>query len=465
MWSTLRVGSQSLVQSVRVGPRTQFTSGLTDQAAIAVIYKGTIALICLLAIIINASAFLLGNDYDLPRVYGLIPLAGFAVVLWYLYVRRHYRLLALMLLAPYLFIGIAMLALWSVNEPTGLLTLGFVIVLAGVMFGARAIVPTTFGLSVVIVTLQLLDAVGWIDPDETKLALPPNLADVATWMTLLFIFALISWLSGKRLEQSLKRALQAEADLEDEKILLERRLRQKTRELEAAHIEELHQLYRFAELGQLSTILLHDLANNLTVLTMDIDDLSRERTGQAVARARESIGYLEKMIKGVRMRLSDSDVPERFDALSMIEETINALGSRAQRAGVVIEYEPSRAKSFYVMGDSIRLGHALTILITNAIEASAKPAGRSEKKAVVIVAKTAAQALSVNVSDHGEGIAPAARTDLFKPFTSHKPDGMGIGLFMAHDIIVRHFGGSLTLDPSLYQTRFVVTIPRASGRP
>ena len=74
----------------------------------------------------------------------------------------------------------------------------------------------------------------------------------------------------------------AEDELRIEKSLLAVRLEKRTQKLQAAQLKEMQQLYRFAELGQLSTALLHDLANHLTVLTIDIEDIHKKQHSQHI---------------------------------------------------------------------------------------------------------------------------------------------------------------------------------------
>jgi C4-dicarboxylate-specific signal transduction histidine kinase len=56
--------------------------------------------------------------------------------------------------------------------------------------------------------------------------------------------------------------------------------------------------------------------------------------------------------------------------------------------------------------------------------------------------KAAAGGVIVSVRDTGPGLAPSMETDLFKPFHTTKPHGLGMGLSICRSIIIGH-GGSL----------------------
>jgi two-component system sensor kinase FixL len=51
----------------------------------------------------------------------------------------------------------------------------------------------------------------------------------------------------------------------------------------------------------------------------------------------------------------------------------------------------------------------------------------------------------VSVADTGPGIDPEIRAQLFQPFMTTKPDGLGVGLSISRTIIDAH-GGKLWVD-------------------
>jgi hypothetical protein len=59
-------------------------------------------------------------------------------------------------------------------------------------------------------------------------------------------------------------------------------------------------MYRFAELGQLGVTLLHDLANHLTALILEVEGIKNKQQTTDISHAREIISYLEGIVDETR---------------------------------------------------------------------------------------------------------------------------------------------------------------------
>jgi signal transduction histidine kinase len=108
--------------------------------------------------------------------------------------------------------------------------------------------------------------------------------------------------------------------------------------------------------------------------------------------------------------------------------------------------------------DADRLTQALGNLLTNAIKYT--PAGGT----VDLSAGLHDESIWISVSDTGPGIAPEERARIFEPFyrgqaSRRFPQGMGLGLAIAHDVVVAH-GGRLEVESTSQQgSRFTLWLP------
>lgn len=427
-----------------------------------IILRGTLLVNVALILLLCHSYFIAGNDYVSQRLFIALATLIYLIVANILFQRSRHMVAAWMVLVLYMVIANSTLILWSINAPVGVLAVGFVLILAGVMLGAKYILPVTATSILLLILIESLDAAGIIHPDRSALAIEPGFGDVGTYGTIFAVFALITWLAGRRMEQTLKKAVQAEAALRKEKAMLAIRLEEETRKLRESQMAEMRQLYRFAELGQLSTVVMHELANHLTVLTLDMDDIQqRHHRSEAIARARESIDYLEGMVTQVRRQLKDTNEYTRFNGLSIIQDTMAVLEPKAAKKSVRVLYTPpKRRKDFPILGDPLRLAQILTILVTNAVEAYS--GSKKKSRQVDVITTVHKNKLEIAIHDEGVGIPAEERDTLFIPKQSTKKHGMGIGLFIAKEIAETHFRGSIKLDARTDGTQFVITLPLAS---
>jgi len=109
--------------------------------------------------------------------------------------------------------------------------------------------------------------------------------------------------------------------------------------------------------------------------------------------------------------------------------------------------------------DPDRLAQALGNVVSNAIKYT-PPDGR-----VRVAVESEPGAVRVQVRDTGLGIAPEEQARIFEPFyrgpaSQRFPQGMGLGLSIARDLVVAH-GGRIEVESVLAEgSAFTIVIPR-----
>jgi signal transduction histidine kinase len=373
--------------------------------------------------------------------------------------KKHLLLVSALLVGMYGVLALLGMWVWGTNLPYALLLVTLVIITGGVLLGPRAALYTAATITGGMIVVQGLISLG-LNPNSYK----PEFyniafADAIGYGLVFGILALVAWLFGTQIERLFGQTQAAEVALQAEKDSLEFRLEERTKKLQAAQVKEMQQLYKFAELGQLSTSLLHDLANHLTVLTFDIEDLRKKQHGEAVANAKDSIGHLDKLVEKVRSQMQGDNHVQTFSAFTKIQETTLQLKQKANQSDVVIKLKVEGHKNeLTTYGDPTRFGQIMTILISNAIEAYQEPPKTDQK--VVIEVQILKKKLQISVHDWGKGITKVQASRLFKPFYSSKENGMGIGLFIAKQMAEAHFKGKLVYDDSSDHTVFILQVPR-----
>ena len=107
----------------------------------------------------------------------------------------------------------------------------------------------------------------------------------------------------------------------------------------------------------------------------------------------------------------------------------------------------------------MQIQQVLLNLIRNAVEAMEQ----SPRRELSVRVGAADGMVQVSVADTGPGVAATVAAQLFQPFVTTKPDGMGIGLSVCRTIIEAH-GGRLWMEPDpVGGSRFHFTVPVATG--
>jgi two-component system, LuxR family, sensor kinase FixL len=111
--------------------------------------------------------------------------------------------------------------------------------------------------------------------------------------------------------------------------------------------------------------------------------------------------------------------------------------------------------------DRIQVETVLHNLIANAIDAW-PTAVDGRREIVVSAAIDGPQFVRVSVADNGPGVPDEIAAQLFRPFATSKPHGMGLGLAISRSIVEAR-GGRLWLQPIERGSMFCFTLPTASA--
>lgn len=429
-----------------------------QEAILRILLRGTFGLFGVLFLLVLASYTLLNHHYVLDRLIVCGGIFVFLLLIALVSRRDQFRVAARLLVGFYLALALTGMWMWGINLPFTLLLIVLVIILSGILLGSRAVV---WAASISI--LGMLVVQGFISTRIDANALRPDFyitsyGDALGYSFFFVILTLVAWLFGAQLERSLRQAQAAEEALQAERDSLEVKLDERTKKLRAAQVKEMQQIYKFAELGQLSTSLLHDLANHLTVLTFDIEDIHLQQRSEAIASAKEGIKYLDHLVDKVRSQIQGDSHERVFSVISKTQEVITQLKQKAVLVDASFKFKiHGKRADFTTYGDPTRFGQVMTILLSNAIDAVvAMPEDRSK---IVIEAVIEKKKIYISVHDWGKGIPKRQVPKLFKPFFSSKENGMGIGLFIAHQMTESHFKGKLWYEASDH-TVFRLQVPR-----
>jgi len=395
---------------------------------------GTAATFLLLAVCL-AGALLLGDS-----AFARITLPYFAVAavvtseLYWVDRRRLITFAGTLLIVIYVTLGLALMCRVGVGAGAAIL-LSAAVILTSAFYGFWfALAPTVLS-TIALVWFRFSELRGSVRPEYVYVPQPSNFDTVIAIALLLHVLAVACGVVHHYLLQANQR-------------------------LQASEEERLQQLYRFAEIGEISTALIHDLANTLSSLGLEVESIQSQTDNKSIARVRKKIKHLNSALGTARAQLRGRHSRETFDIAREITQTVASLQIVAKKARVTLDWMPPSLPVPYI-GEKVLLQQVLAILLKNAIDSYASVRKSPQRERRVRVSLTEDKdAVLLSVVDQGMGIKPDKRSHIFEPFYSTKKDGMGMGLYLTKRFIEDSFGGTITLKAIRQQTVFSIRLPK-----
>ncbi|MDE2486318.1 MAG: sensor histidine kinase [Alphaproteobacteria bacterium] len=250
----------------------------------------------------------------------------------------------------------------------------------------------------------------------------------------------------------------------NERLLVEMEERRRAESLQQEMHDELIQASKLAVLGQIAAGVAHEInqpvaairayADNAAAFLERADPQPAQKNLGVIAVLTERIGAITEELRAFsRKTTRDVRAVELEEALA---GALVLVGPRLhqQRVDVVRR----GASDIFVRAERVRLEQVFVNLLQNAVEAVE---GRPDPRVRVTVEATSSD-VTVAISDNGAGLQGEAASGLFKPFTTTKKNGLGLGLVISRDIVTE-FGGELQSGEGPDGgAEFVVTLRRCA---
>jgi two-component system sensor histidine kinase HydH len=224
-------------------------------------------------------------------------------------------------------------------------------------------------------------------------------------------------------------------------------------------------------LGRLLARLAHEVRNPLSSLDIHVQLLEEDLTQQAPQMKKRMEGRFE-IIHGELRRLenivkhflrlagpSALDL-ENVDLAGILGHVCELLRPEAGSRRIDIALQVSESLP-NLTADPCQLTQAFVNLVINAIQA----VDRDGRIAVNASRAEEDGFLRIEFQDTGPGVPPDKFATIFEPFVTTKPDGSGLGLWIAQQIVHAHGGAVEVANPPGGGAIFTVRLPTEPRNP
>ncbi|MFH0930490.1 MAG: ATP-binding protein [Candidatus Zixiibacteriota bacterium] len=229
-------------------------------------------------------------------------------------------------------------------------------------------------------------------------------------------------------------------------------------------MNQLIQAEKFKAVGKLTSALMHDFNNFLSIIIGRAQLLSVQIRDPNLSKHTEAIIKVSTQAADIIQRLNQFGVPipekefRNLDLNQVVKEAIELTKPKwnawAKLKGVRIKIEQELSQLPPVFGNPADLREVIINMILNSIDALPKGG--------VISFRTwqEEQNIYLSLKDNGIGMNEEVKKKLFDPFFSSKPEkGNGLGLTVAHSIILQHNGKITVESKESKGTTFIIRVP------
>jgi nitrogen fixation/metabolism regulation signal transduction histidine kinase len=198
-----------------------------------------------------------------------------------------------------------------------------------------------------------------------------------------------------------------------------------------------------ARLGEMAGGVAHELRNSLATLSGYLTLIERRPDEESVAdylsEIRHEAHHLERVLDDFLSFARPGTV--RMGELSL-DRLLRRAAADPSLGGIEVRIEEDPAGEVTLRGDPQLLERVVRNLLHNAAQAE-REAGRNGPVQASVALRDDGAVLAIE--DRGPGLPPEIRERLFHPFATGRRGGVGLGLALAHRIVVLH-GGRIRLE-------------------
>jgi putative PEP-CTERM system histidine kinase len=213
---------------------------------------------------------------------------------------------------------------------------------------------------------------------------------------------------------------------------------------------------QFDAFNRMSAFVVHDLKNLVAQLSLMLRNAERHAHNpdfqkDMLGTTQHVVDRMNRLLLQLRSGTTPIENAKPVDLGPIIERVTTTHACGGRNIGVTLQ------AGLRALGHEERLERVLGHLVQNAVDATTAEGGQVFVRAYSETGHTV-----IEVADSGQGMSPEfVREQLFRPFQSTKPTGMGIGAYESHRYVTE-LGGRITVETAPGAgTRIRVLLPES----
>lgn len=234
---------------------------------------------------------------------------------------------------------------------------------------------------------------------------------------------------------------------------------------------------KIAAVGEMISNIAHQWRQPLSIITINASNIradyelegsvSKDIAVSTMDNIQKQAQYLSKTIDDFRnFFIDDSNIRKKVNIKESLEKIDTLVKDSLNNNFItcIKEFE-----DVYLELNENKLTQVIINIFNNAKDAIVKNNVDNDERVLYITLKKDEQNAIIIIKDSGGGIKKDIIDKIFEPYftTKHKSIGTGIGLYMSHQIITKHFHGTISVTNSNFEhngkklkgAEFIITIP------
>lgn len=199
----------------------------------------------------------------------------------------------------------------------------------------------------------------------------------------------------------------------------------------------------FSMIGQTASAIIHAMRNPLASIRACAEMTLTDDLDGARESALDIIGEADRLDRWARELLqfsaTSTTTPDDVDLNEMVRDVLKEYEPTLDNSSTVVQLNLAETQ-LLVQTHYAPLSQVLGSLIMNAVEAM----GEHGKLEISTAYDPPSKNISVTIKDNGPGLPKEMKENLFRPFTTTKPTGIGLGLPLSRHLLA-HYGGILEI--------------------